>query len=124
MMGAEQPKGVPSGYVCPECGGALWERGDGESLGFECRIGHCFEAARLWIEHCAARNRALLSAARALAENAALARHLVDWADARGEQALAARLREEAAREEEHLVQLRVMLEDLPVEAPSDGSQG
>ena len=113
MMGAEQPKGVPSGYVCPECGGALWERGDGESLGFECRIGHRFEAARLWIEHCAARNTALAAAARSLAENAELARDLGELARALGNDALAARLDGEARSDEQYQGQILEMLDGL-----------
>src|SRR5205823_14552066 len=85
-----------SGFVCPRCGGALWEHQGTEGKMFECRIGDTFSALELWLEHCDARNRALLSAARSLAENAALARRLVDWARARGDEQMASRLGAEA----------------------------
>jgi hypothetical protein len=102
----------------------LWERrsGDGQSstpqqadaLGFECRIGHRFAAAQLWIDHCAARNRAVQSAARALAENAALARRLARWTREQGNLAAAAELEREADEEDRLYEQVRHMVEDLP----------
>ncbi len=116
--------GAASGYMCPQCGGALWEQGDGATRAFECRIGHRLEAAQLWIEHAAARNRALQHAVRAMAEHAALARGLVTWAHQRGETALAARLQDEAADEERLVAQVRAMLDELPIETPRDAGAG
>ena len=72
-MPRDEPPDTLTGFVCPRCGGALWERpGDGERsedgpTRFRCRIGDAFSETRLWIEHCAARNKALLAAARSLA---------------------------------------------------------
>ncbi len=108
-----EPPGAPSGYVCPRCGGALWEREDGTDPAFECRIGHAYEALALWIAHCEARNAAVVSAARALAENAALARKLAAWSRERGNEATAARIEEEAVLEEQHHEQVHRMLEGL-----------
>jgi two-component system, chemotaxis family, protein-glutamate methylesterase/glutaminase len=106
-----------SGFVCPACGGALWEYGVRPGLRFECRIGDRFSAAELWIEHCAARNRALKYAARVLAENAALARKLAAWTTEQGNHVASIRLAEEAA-EEDHLVDhISQMLEGLPTPA-------
>ncbi len=118
------PPGDPSGFVCPRCGGALWEQGDGASLRFECRIGDAFSAAELWIEHCAARNRALQSAARALAENAALAHKLAAWTREHGNPAAAVRLAEEAETEDRFLEQVQEMLrgvEAVDAESPELG---
>jgi two-component system chemotaxis response regulator CheB len=87
------PYGDATGYACPRCGGGLWRRDDGDdgdgAAGPRCRIGHAFRPEQLWIEHCAARNRALAEATRALAENAALARAMADEARALGNDALA-----------------------------------
>ena len=109
---------MPSGYVCPTCGGALWERRNGGDPAFEYRIGHPFEALDLWVAHCAARNTALQAAARALAENAALARELAAWSRERGNLAAAARIEEEAALEERYHEQVRGMLEGLETNEP------
>jgi two-component system, chemotaxis family, protein-glutamate methylesterase/glutaminase len=103
-----------SGFVCPHCGGALWEQRDGTSTSFECRIGDRYAQAELWIEHCVARNRTLLVAARALAENAALARRLAVLADERGDARVGVRLEEEAREEDRLYAQVRAMLEGLP----------
>jgi hypothetical protein len=102
----------------------LWERrsGDGQTatprpadaLGFECRIGHRFAAAQLWIEHCAARNRAVQHAARALAENAALARRLAAWTREQGNLTAAAELEREADEEDGLYEQVQHMVEGLP----------
>ena len=112
-MAPGNPAGGASGFICPRCGGALWEDPELEGARFACRIGDTFSALQLWIEHCSARNRALRAAARALAENAALARHLASWARERGDGAMARRLEEEAASEDDAYEQVEVMLDGL-----------
>jgi hypothetical protein len=102
-----------SGFVCPRCGGALWEHPEREDSRFECRIGDSFSALELWVEHCDARNQAVKTAARALAENAGLARHLADWARHRGDDILARRLEDEAASEDAAYEQVRTLLDGL-----------
>jgi len=102
-----------SGFVCPRCGGALWEHPERDDSRFQCRIGDTFSALELWVEQCAARNQALRTAARALAENGALARRLAVWARERGDEPLAGRLEEEAASEDSSYTQVRAMLAGL-----------
>ena len=105
-----------TGYICPHCGGALSQRTNGHGPGnhdYQCRIGHVFTPAEIWIEHCAMRNRALGAAARALAENADLARALADQARALANDALAVRLEQEARAEEHHVGQILEMLEEI-----------
>jgi two-component system chemotaxis response regulator CheB len=114
------PSNDASGFVCPRCGGAIWERGDGASTSFECRIGDRFSEAEMWIEHSVVRNQALLTAARTLAENAALARHIAASAEARGDTGVAARLEAEAQEEDRLNAQVRAMLQGLP-EVGADG---
>jgi len=92
---------------------------DGASGRCTCRIGDTFEALRLWVEHCDARNAALIHAATALAENAAVARKLAGWARQRGDHRLTTRLAEEAATEDGHFDQIAAMLEVL-----EDGAEG
>jgi two-component system chemotaxis response regulator CheB len=102
-----------SGFTCPRCGGAIWEHDGGGSTSFECRIGDRFSEAEMWIEHCATRNRAILTAARALAENAALARRIAASAERRGDAAVAARLEAEAQEEDRLYAQVRAMVDGL-----------
>ena len=110
----DHPTNGASGFMCPRCGGALWERSQGTSASYECRIGDRFSEADVWIEHSVTRNHALLTAARALAENAALARRIASSAEARGDTAVAVRLEEEAREEDRLYAQVRAMLEGLP----------
>jgi two-component system, chemotaxis family, protein-glutamate methylesterase/glutaminase len=110
----QDPPGRLTGYICPQCGGALSQQTNGSGPGkYRCRIGHTFTPAEVWIEHCAMRNRALGAAARALAENADLARALAEQATAVGNAALAARLEEEARSEERYIGQILEMLEEI-----------
>jgi hypothetical protein len=60
------------------------------------------------------RNQALLTAARSLAENAALARRIASSATDRGDTAVAVRLEQEAQEEDRLYTQVRAMLEGLP----------
>src|SRR5206468_1143776 len=38
----ENPPGRPSGLVCPECGGVLWQSEHGNLLHFRCHVGHAY----------------------------------------------------------------------------------
>jgi len=111
-----------SGFVCPRCGGAIWEHDDGGSPSFECRIGDRFTEAEMWIAHSVARNQALLSAARALAENAALARRISESAERRGDAAVAARLEAEAQEEDQLYAQVRAMVDGLSEHDPNEAA--
>ena len=112
-MRDDRPAGL-TGYTCPDCGGMLSQPTNGAgSTEYRCRIGHAFSPADVWIKHCAMRNRALGAAARALAENADLARALAAEAKALGNDALAARLEAEAQSEERHIGQILEMLEEI-----------
>jgi two-component system chemotaxis response regulator CheB len=108
-----------TGYICPNCGGALAKReaandtpGD-EKGQYRCHIGHAFTPAQLWIETCAMRNRALGAAARAVAETVDLARTLAAEARVAGNEPLAARLEAEAQAEERYVGQLLEMLDEI-----------
>jgi hypothetical protein len=109
------------GLVCPRCGGTLRERRNGGPSGPEPRIGDPASAARLWIEQCTVRNRALLEGTRALADNAALARRLAAWARGRGDLHISTRLDEEARMEDECLRQVQQMLDGLEGTGPGIG---
>jgi two-component system, chemotaxis family, protein-glutamate methylesterase/glutaminase len=111
--------GELTGSICPRCGGPLWKHtnghaaGDAEQSSHQCHIGHRFTPADLWVQACQARNQAIGAAARAVAENVDLARALAEKARAIGNEALAARLDDEARREERYVGELLGMLEEL-----------
>jgi two-component system, chemotaxis family, protein-glutamate methylesterase/glutaminase len=91
-----EPHELPSGFMCPRCGGALWEVAAADQLGFQCRIGHAFSLRAMLAEHSAERRRAVSGARRQLAEAAALNRRIARWAREHGHNLAAAQLEAEA----------------------------
>jgi two-component system, chemotaxis family, protein-glutamate methylesterase/glutaminase len=85
------PPGQPSGLVCPECGGVLWQSETGALVHFRCHVGHAYSAESLLTGQSDALERALWGAVRALEEKARLSRHLAELARARGLQRAHAR---------------------------------
>ena len=76
----EERPGAPSGFGCPECGGALWELSNGRLIRFRCRTGHAYSVETLLAEQKDSLEVALWTAIRALEERAALAHRLVERA--------------------------------------------
>jgi two-component system, chemotaxis family, protein-glutamate methylesterase/glutaminase len=74
---------VPSGFTCPECHGALFERRDGTLTRYRCRTGHAFGAETLAAAQSKGVEDAFWIALRALEENAALLRTMSERARAR-----------------------------------------
>jgi two-component system chemotaxis response regulator CheB len=68
--------GPPSGFTCPECGGALWELRSGKLFKFRCHVGHSYTAEGLISEQTRDLESALWTALRSLEENAALRRRM------------------------------------------------
>lgn len=68
--------GPPSGFTCPECGGALWERGPASLDRFACRVGHSYSPESLLGFQERHVENVLWSAARALEERADLSRRM------------------------------------------------
>jgi two-component system chemotaxis response regulator CheB len=113
-MGAlmvDRPRDNLSGFTCPECGGAVWERADGPSVEFECRVGHLYPAGAMLVEHETAREAALWTALRLTAEHAALRRRLADLSRQRGLSRAATRFEAEAAEADQDVERLRRMIE-------------
>lgn len=114
-----QRAGAPSGYVCPECTGALWETDAGGLPRFRCRVGHAYSFESLLAEQGSAMDAALWAAYRALEERAALTSRMGARMHERGQASLAQRYREQT-RETLQRAELirRVLLmgsEEVPV---------
>jgi two-component system chemotaxis response regulator CheB len=68
--------GPPTGFICPECNGPLWETKVGRALQFRCHVGHAYSPESLLADHADGLERALWSAVRTFDEQAALLRRL------------------------------------------------
>jgi two-component system, chemotaxis family, protein-glutamate methylesterase/glutaminase len=112
---AEAEDGQPAELSCPECGGPLWERGEGQFVNFACRIGHVYSPESLIAEQGTSLERALWTATRGLYERADLYRRLARRAKGKG--ALARRFESRASAAEEHAEAVRDALARL-VPAP------
>ena len=76
--------GTPSGFGCPDCGGALWELREGELVRFRCRVGHAWSVESLIARQAEALEEALWVALRALEEQASLSGRLAERLKQRG----------------------------------------
>lgn len=88
--------GTPSGFGCPECGGALWEIKESDYLRFRCRVGHAYSIDSLLAEQSEALEDALWSALRALEESGALAHRMARRARENNQNLIATRYEERA----------------------------
>lgn len=104
--------GTPSGFGCPECGGALWEITEkdeaqgGGFLRYRCRTGHALTAHSLLTAQSDKLEEALWTALRALEEKIALSQTLA----ARNRGTFRASLIEDAEDAKRHAEVLRQML--------------
>jgi two-component system, chemotaxis family, protein-glutamate methylesterase/glutaminase len=70
----------PSAFVCPDCGGSLFEVGEHEVMRFRCRVGHAYSPEGLHAEQTRNLEESLWTAVRSLEEHADLSRRLAAWA--------------------------------------------
>ena len=108
--------GIPSGFGCPDCGGAMWESSAGELLRYRCRVGHAWSAQGLLARQSEALEEALWVAMRALEERAALAGRLLDRLGARGSVRLADRYRDQRS----DCLRQAALIRDILVDPPRD----
>jgi two-component system, chemotaxis family, protein-glutamate methylesterase/glutaminase len=118
---AEAEDGQPAELSCPECGGPLWERGEGQFVHFACRVGHVYSPESLIAEQGTSLERALWTATRGLYERADLYRRLARRAE--DKTALAQRFERRASAAEEHAAAIRDALARL-VPAPEAEEPG
>src|SRR5260221_12660946 len=92
----QEMNGPPSAFVCPGCGGALWEIKQDKILRFRCHVGHGYTAESLHSIQTHEVEQALWTALRALEENAALRRRMADRVKQGKLHTMAERFQEEA----------------------------
>jgi two-component system, chemotaxis family, protein-glutamate methylesterase/glutaminase len=113
------PIGAPSGFVCPDCSGALFVVTEQPVLRFRCRIGHAWTADKLVAQQDMTVETALWTAVRTLQEKAELAERLAHRAHEGARPVSAHRFRE-AAREAHRSAGI---LKELLTAAPLDGGE-
>jgi two-component system chemotaxis response regulator CheB len=119
MHDPERP-GVPSGFACPDCHGALFEIADGPLTRFRCRVGHAWSSESLAARQSNDLESALWMGLRSLEEKAALSLRLASEASGRGHALTQDRFRadaDEATRAAELLRELIARLGDGGSEA-------
>lgn len=115
--GGQGPSGEPSGFTCPECGGALYERPGEKPLHFRCRTGHAYSPESLLAQQTESLEATLWAALRSLEENAALSRRMSRRARERGNSLSSDRYEQRAAATERHAGLLRTLLKSGMEEA-------
>ena len=105
--------GRPIPASCPECGGPMWEVG-GAIPRFRCHTGHAYTARHLVSGLQEAEETALWAALRVMEERARMLRRLADEDAKRGNRLSHAAFATKAAEAEEHVKQLRNLLNSRP----------
>ena len=87
--GPSRPQGVDRtgdqvAVACPDCGGPLWQSGEGEAATFRCHVGHALSTRVLLDAQRDQIERSLWVAVRTLSEQAATLARLADSAESRG----------------------------------------
>lgn len=72
----QPPPGDLAPFVCPDCGGALWEARHGKLHRYRCHVGHAYTAEALLAGQTEELEAALWAALRSLEENVELSRRL------------------------------------------------
>jgi two-component system, chemotaxis family, protein-glutamate methylesterase/glutaminase len=117
----EREGGSPSGFTCPDCGGALFESFSKKaSIHFRCRTGHAYSPESLVAKQAIGVEGALWAAIRALEERAALARRVEKRMHDVGRAVSMERFNERAQRAERHAETLRGVLFDAAADPTPD----
>jgi len=123
---SDQPQaGSPSGFVCPDCGGALWESEEESGLlRFRCRTGHGYSVETLLAGQSDTVEAAMWAALRSLEERGAMARRMAARFRRRGSRASAARFEAQANAAVQQAVLIREGLHQIAPLAEPAGEGG
>lgn len=90
----EHKDGKPAIYTCPECSGTMWEKQQGGTMHYECRVGHTYSQLGMEEAKRDALEQAMWVALRTLEESASLARRMSERARQRNHVMVARRWEE------------------------------
>jgi two-component system chemotaxis response regulator CheB len=104
---------TPTTFVCPECGGRLWEICEERPSQYRCHTGHAFTLKSLKWALDQTTEEGIRSAVRALQERAVLSRHIAERHRAAAKPDETASLKAQADADEAHAKSLRNLIESL-----------
>ncbi len=100
----------PSGFTCPECGGALWVLQNEKLVMFRCHVGHAYSEKNLLAAHEDAVEAALWTALRIMEERVTMTRRMADNARKQGYARSALHFENQASEAENNALTLRQVL--------------
>ncbi len=101
-------------FTCPDCGGVLWQEGEGPSLQFRCHVGHVFAPETLVGLQSEDVEAALWACVRMLKEKSTLSRQMATrYRNAAASAQYTERLGEQADRDDRYVEVLRSLLEQF-----------
>jgi two-component system chemotaxis response regulator CheB len=101
-------------YTCPDCGGVMFQNGEGPSLSFSCHVGHAYAPELLLGQKAEELEAALWTCVRMLTEKATLTRQVAGRAGARRNEAMVRRAVEQAELAERQARVVRDLLVSMP----------
>jgi two-component system chemotaxis response regulator CheB len=107
----EQRMGQPSGFICPDCNGPLWETKNGALPHYRCLVGHAFSPESLLAGESEAVERALWIAVKTLEGRAALLDKLAARAGKLNQSVSTEAFRERSHEHREHAAVIRGLLD-------------
>lgn len=107
-------------FTCPDCGGVIWQEGEGAALHFRCHVGHAYSPESLLGLKSEDMEAALWTCVRMLKEKATLSRQLAarHRLVARNSD-YTSRLSEQADRDDHYVDVLKTLLDQFPGPASS-----
>jgi two-component system chemotaxis response regulator CheB len=122
-------RGAVSVFICPECGGGLWQVDEKDPVRFRCHVGHAYYGETLLGEQSEVLEAALWTATRLFREKSVLARQLAVREQQRGNIPAAQRFEEQAQLSErngtliqKHLLHSTPLPSDVGAESGAPGS--
>jgi two-component system chemotaxis response regulator CheB len=105
-------------FTCPDCGGVLWQGGEGSGLRFRCHVGHAFAPDVLLSQKSEELEAALWSSLRLLKEKATQTQQLAtrtrSTGNGKGASQAADRIAEQVALDQQHMRAIQEVLEAMP----------
>jgi two-component system chemotaxis response regulator CheB len=119
-QGADRRADGDSIYVCPECGGHLWQVHAGRAVRFHCHVGHAWSLDSMLAQKSEELEAALWRCVRLLTEKATMTRQGAARAREAGRTEVADRIEEMARLDDQHVRLIRDLLLEV---SPNPTSQ-